>query len=30
MGTLFKCNIDVETEWQKTEKQKENKTNDDE
>ena len=30
MGTLLKCNIDIETERQKTERQKDNKTKDDE
>ena len=29
MGTLLKCNIDIETERQKTERQKDNKTWDD-
>ena len=30
MGTLLKCNIDIETERQKTERQKDNKTKRDE
>ena len=30
MGTLLKCNINIETERQKTERQKDNKTKDDE
>ena len=30
MGTLLKCNIDIETERQKTERQKDNKTKYDE
>ena len=29
-GTLLKCNIDIETERQKTKRQKDNKTKDDE
>ena len=29
MGTLLKCNIDIERERQKTERQKDNKTKDD-
>ena len=30
MGTLLKCNIDIETERQKTERQEDNMTKDDE
>ena len=30
MGTFLKCNIDIEKEIQKTERQKDNKTKDDE
>ena len=30
MGTLLKCNIDIETERQKRERQKDNETQDDE
>ena len=30
MGTFLKCNIDIEKERQKTERQKDNKTKDDE
>ena len=29
MGTLLKCNIDIETERQKTERQRDDKTKDD-